>query len=162
MLKVTHVQALPDHQVRVTLSNHKTVNVDVSHYLTAPGYESLREPDVFKQVSVDEWEHGITWPGDVGIPVSTLYRMAREQSGKAWPVEQFNDWMQRNHLSVASAADVLGVTRRTIIYYHTGTKPIPLVVELACEGYEARKATNVAYRMGDRAEKAPWSQAHLY
>jgi len=41
-------------------------------------------------------------------------------------------------LSAAAAARALGLTRRTIIYYHTGSKPIPLVVGLACEGFEAR------------------------
>jgi len=33
----------------------------------------------------------------------------------------------------------MGLTRRTIIYYHCGQKPIPLYIGLACEGWEARR-----------------------
>jgi len=140
MLKVTSVRPLQNASVQVTFSNAKTADIDISPYLNAPGYETLARPEIFGQVSVEEWGHGIEWPGDIGIPVTALHRLAREQAGQAWPVAQFNDWMQRNRLSAADAARALGVTRRTIIYYHTGTKPIPRMVELACEGFDARAA----------------------
>jgi len=140
MLKVTSVRPLHDTRVQVTFSNAKTADIDISAYLDTPGYEALARPEVFGQVSVEEWGHGIEWPGDIGIPVTALHRLAREQAGQAWPVAQFNAWMQRNRLSAADAARALGVTRRTIIYYHTGSKPIPLLVGLACEGFDARAA----------------------
>jgi len=136
MLKITHVIPLPEYRLQVSLNNRKTIEPDIAEYLDAPGYEPLRE--VFAQVQVDEWGHGVEWPGDIGIPLSALYRLAREQAGQAWPVAHFNQWMQANGLSAAAAANALGLTRRTIIYYHTGAKPIPLVVGLACEGYDAR------------------------
>lgn len=140
MIKVTAVEALPDTRLRVTLVSGKAFTVSVAEYLDAPGHEALRDPAVFARVSVDEWGHGVEWPGDIGIPVSALYRVAQEQAGKAFPVTRFNEWMKRNGLSAAQAARALGLTRRTIIYYHTGAKPIPVVVGLACEGYEARAA----------------------
>jgi len=140
MLTVHDVQALSDSRLRVAFSNQKSAEVDIADYLDAPGYESLRAPAVFSQVRPEEWGNGVEWPGDIEIPVSALYRMAREQAGKAWPVEKFNAWMQRHQLSAAGAAAALGVARRTILHYHTGSKPIPLMVGLACEGYEARLA----------------------
>jgi len=136
MLKITHVAPLPEHRLHIALSNHKTIEPSIAGYLGAPGYESLR--DIFEQVQVDEWGHGVEWPGDIGIPLSALYRLAKEQAGKAYPVAQFNRWMKDNGLSAAAAAKALGLTRRTIIYYHTGAKPIPPVVGLACDGYNAR------------------------
>jgi len=157
MLTITAVQALPPSRLQITLSNHKTIEVDVAAYLSAPGYEGLRQADVFARVAVEEWGHGVQWPGDIEIPVGALYRMGREQAGKAWPVEAFNAWMQRNHLSAAKAAQALGVTRRTIIHYHTGSKPIPLMVGLACEGYEARQAVYAdarTVRPGNRPHSA--------
>ena len=130
----------PDARLRIALASGKAFDVNVAEYLDAPGYETLRNPAVFARVSVEEWGHGVEWPGDVGIPVAALYRLAQQQAGKAFPVARFNEWMKRNGLSAAQAARALGLTRRTIIYYHTGAKPIPVVVGLACEGYEARAA----------------------
>jgi len=138
MLKITDVDALPNAKLRITLNNGSLLHVNLADYLDAPGYESLRDPAIFARVQVDEWGHGVEWPQDVGIPVSALYRLAREQAGSAWPTEKFNAWMRRNALSAATAARALGLTRRTIIYYHTGQKPIPLVVGLACDGFDAR------------------------
>jgi hypothetical protein len=138
MMKVTTVEALPKHRLRVTLDTGKVLELSVAEYLTAPGYVALKKAPFFAQVGVEEWGNGVEWPGDIGIPVSALYRLAQEQAGQAYPVERFNDWMQRNGLSATAAARALGLTRRTIIYYHTGGKPIPLVVGLACDGYEAR------------------------
>jgi len=136
MLKITHVEALPNYCLRIFLNNNKVIEPCIAEYLTAPGYEMLRE--IFEQVQVEEWGHGVEWPIDIGIPFTALYRLAKEQSGNAYPVAAFNRWMQDNHLSAATAAKALGLTRRTIIYYHTGAKPIPFVVGLACEGYNAR------------------------
>jgi len=137
MLKITHVEALPHYRLRLLLSNNKVITPCIAEYLNAPGYETLR--NTFDQVQVEEWGHSVEWPGDVGIPLTALYRMDKEQTGKAYPVEAFNFWMKENNLSAAAAAKALGLTRRTIIYYHTGAKPIPPVVGLACEGYNARQ-----------------------
>jgi hypothetical protein len=49
---------------------------------------------------------------------------------------EFNAWLERNELSLAAAAKALGITRRTIIYYHGGYKPIPHYIKLACIGWE--------------------------
>jgi len=138
MLKITHVTPQPEHRVRLALSNGSALELSLASYLDAPGYAPLRDPTLFARVRVEEWGHGIEWPGDIGIPLSALNRLAKEQLGRAWPVEAFNAWMQRNGLSAAAAARALGLTRRTIVYYHTGQKPIPQVVGLACEAIEAR------------------------
>jgi len=142
MLKITHVAPLPEYRLRVSLNNRNTIEPSIAEYLDAPGYETLR--DQFDQVQVDEWGHGVEWPGDIGIPVSALYRLAKEQAGTAWPVEHFNRWMRANELSAAAAAKALGLTRRTIIYYHTGAKPIPLTVGLACLGWETQQRAKAA------------------
>jgi len=52
--------------------------------------------------------------------------------------------MQRNGLSLASAAESLGMTRRMIAHYRTGSRPIPKVVGLACLGWESRRRQRAA------------------
>jgi len=136
MLTIKQVEPLDGFRLRVRLSNGKTIEPCIAEYLDAPCYEGLR--DSYPLAQVDEWGHAVEWPDDVAIGLEALYRLAKEQAGKAYPVAAFNQWMRRNGLSANEAAKALGLSRRTIIYYHTGAKPIPPVVGLACDGYNAR------------------------
>ena len=144
-LKITHVEALPSNRLRIMWANGKQTSVDASDYLQAPGYERLRDPAFFATVLVEEWGHGVEWPAaDLGIPADALYRLSKEQSGDAFPTGQFNAWMKRHDLSLSAAAQALHLTRRTIIYYSTGAKPIPAYIGLACRGWEAARRTHAA------------------
>ena len=67
--------------------------------------------------------------------------MSRQQAGLP-TASEFNDWMQRNGLSLQTAADSLGMTRRMIAHYRTGSRPIPKVVGLACTGWEVQRKSN--------------------
>jgi hypothetical protein len=110
-----------------------------------PGYERLRDPKFFSHAQVEEWGHGVEWPtADIGIPADALYRLSKEQSGDAFPTAKFNTWMKRHGLSLSAAAQALHLTRRTIIYYSTGAKPIPAYIGLACKGWEAGRRTHAA------------------
>jgi hypothetical protein len=115
----------------------KHTKVDVSEYLNSPGYERLKDPKFFITVTVEEWGHGVEWAdGEIGIDADSLYRLGKEQAGFAFPVTEFNVWMERNRLSLSAAAIALGITRRTVVYYHGGHKPIPIYIKLACLGWE--------------------------
>lgn len=48
----------------------------------------------------------------------------------------FKTWMQVNGLSLYGTGQALGISRRQIAYYASGGKPVPLIVMLACAGYE--------------------------
>jgi uncharacterized protein DUF2442 len=116
----------------------KQTKVDISEYLSSPGYEKLKEPMFFASAVVEEWGHGVEWAeGDIGIDADSLYRLGKEQAGFAFPVAEFNAWMERNGLSLSAAANALGITRRTVVYYHGGYKPIPIYIKLACIGWES-------------------------
>jgi hypothetical protein len=144
-LKITQVKASPSTRLRITWANGKQTEVDASDYLQAPGYERLRDPKFFSHVQVEEWGHGVEWPAaDIGIPADALYRLSKEQSGDAFPTAKFNAWMKRHGLSLSAAAQALHLTRRTIIYYSTGAKPIPAYIGLACKGWEAGRRTHAA------------------
>ena len=115
----------------------KQTRVDISEYLNSPGYEKLKEPMFFVSASVEEWGHGVEWAdGEIGIDADSIYRLGKEQAGCAFPVSEFNAWMERNGLSLSAAAAALGITRRTVVYYHGGHKPIPIYIKLACLGWE--------------------------
>lgn len=125
--------------------NGKQTSVDIAEYLDTPGYERLREAAFFAAVAVEEWGHGVEWnDGEIGIDADALYRLGKEQAGVAFPVAEFNAWMERNRLSLSAAAKALGITRRTVVYYHGGHKPIPIYIKLACIGWEVLNARHAA------------------
>jgi hypothetical protein len=120
------------------------LGVDVSHLVSRfKLYAPLKKSVVFAGAAVDAWGHAVTWPGNIDMGADALYELARTQAGE-WGPEAFSAWMERNSLSLSGAAEALGMTRRMIAHYRTGSRAIPRVVALACEGWEARRARHAA------------------
>jgi hypothetical protein len=49
------------------------------------------------------------------------------------------EWMHHNDLSLSTAAEALGISRRMVSYYRTAHKAIPRTIWLACLGWEATR-----------------------
>jgi hypothetical protein len=47
--------------------------------------------------------------------------------------------LHRNGLSLKTAAEALGISRRMVSYYRTAQKSIPRAIWLACLGWEATR-----------------------
>jgi Protein of unknown function (DUF2442) len=147
-MQVVNIEVILPSTLKIELSTGKVLTVEVTSYFKSPGYERISDPTLFSKVQVEEWGHGVEWREiDMGIDVDTLYRLSREQEGKAFPTETFNNWMKLNRLSLSSAAQALGLTRRTVIYYHCGHKPIPIYIGLACDGWEVRQRHSRSIKM---------------
>lgn len=135
--KIKSVTAEAPSHLTILWRSGKHTRVDISEYFGSHGYERLKESKFFETAAVEEWGHGIEWAdGEIGVDADSLYRLGKEQAGLAFPVTEFNAWMERNGLSLSAAAKALGITRRTIVYYHGGHKPIPIYIKLACIGWE--------------------------
>jgi len=125
--------------LEISWSTGETLPVDVSRLIQRYKlYAPLKAPTVFGKAAADEWGHSVNWPENIDMGADQLYDMAREQAGE-WGPEAFGAWMERNGLSLNTAAEALDMTRRMIAHYRTGSRPIPRVVALACEGWEARR-----------------------
>ncbi|WP_040528724.1 DUF2442 domain-containing protein [Lamprocystis purpurea] len=145
MLTVISVKAVAPATIEAALSDGRTLTLEAATIIGSAGYEALTDADCFANIVVADWGHGIEWPAiDQGLSVETLTRMAREQAGTAFPTAGFNAWMERNGLTLSAAAQALGLSRRTITYYHAGQKPIPIYIGLACEGWEVRNRSRAA------------------
>lgn len=140
---IENVAALPPGQLKIHWSTGEEFTIDISDWvnrfaLLAP----LKNPEIFVLARVGYGGHSVEWPQDVDLGADQLYQRAKENVGDYLPVEAFNAWMERNHLSLAAAAKALGLSRRMVAYYRTETRPIPRIVGLACKGWEAeRRAT---------------------
>jgi predicted transcriptional regulator len=75
----------------------------------------------------------------VDFEAPQLRRWADEQAGRTMAAEAFRGWMDGHALSLDTAAEALGLSRRTIAYYRSGEQPVPKTVMLATEGFDRRR-----------------------
>lgn len=130
--------------LEIVWSTGETLPVDVTRLLARYKlYAPLKDARRFRRARADDWGHSVNWPGNLDMGADALYELARAQAGE-WGPEAFDAWMQRNGLSLTAAADALDMTRRMIAHYRTGSRAIPRVVALACEGWEVRHARHAA------------------
>ena len=124
--------------IELVWSTGETLNVNLSGLPRRnAAFAKLADPAFFAKMDRDEWGHGIGWPDGLDLGADRLYELSREQAGLP-TASEFEAWMQRNGLSLSVAAESLGMTRRMIAHYRTGSKPIPIVVGLACKGWEVK------------------------
>ena len=132
------VTALEPHRLRIRWNTGETLDVDLSTKLSGLAcLAHILEPDAFAKARAGENGLTIYWDDQAELGADNVYAWSREQLGEA-SHEMFDGWMHRNGLSLTAAADALGLSRRMVAYYRTGTKPIPRVVWLACAGWEAQ------------------------
>jgi len=98
-------------------------------------FEELRQPAFFRAAVVGDRGHSLEWPNGEGLDADRVMEMALEQSGRTDTLE-FRRWQDRHKLSLAKAAEAIGLSRRTVSQYRTGARPVPRTVALACKGWE--------------------------
>lgn len=98
-------------------------------------FAPLQDPAQFATVQVTDWGWTLEWACGASLDSDRVLEMALEQAGLQANIE-FRHWQDRHHFSLTAAADVLGLTRRTVSQYRTGNRPIPKVVGLACRAID--------------------------
>jgi hypothetical protein len=72
MQQVTKVKVLPRYRLSVAFSDGTEGVVDLHDRLFGPMFESLRDPELFAQVTVDEYG-AIVWPNGADLAPDALY-----------------------------------------------------------------------------------------
>jgi hypothetical protein len=126
-------------RLRLAWSDGTEAELDLGDWLALPAFAPLRDPAAFDKVRVGDWGHSLEWPGGVeaGADALWLETLAATRRGDA---RAFLDWRLKHGLSLSTAAEALGLSRRMVAYYSNGEKPIPKTVLLACRGWEAGHA----------------------
>ncbi len=136
--KLQAVEAQSPYRLRTVWSTGETLDVDVEAVLRkVPGLASLLEPEVFARTRLSAWGQGVEWL-DSELGADNVYAWAKEQAGEV-SHQMFDAWMHRNSLSLSTAAEALGISRRMVSYYRTAQKSIPRAIWLACLGWEATR-----------------------
>lgn len=136
--KLQAVEALAPYRLRTSWSTGEVLEVDLESVLhSIPALANLLDPNIFAKAHLAEWGHGIEWL-DAELGADNVYALAKEQAGEV-SHQMFDTWMHRNGLSLKTAAEALGLSRRMVSYYRTAQKAIPRAIWLACLGWEATR-----------------------
>ena len=102
----------------------------------------LSDPAVFAQATLIDGEGwAVVWPEhDIQIGADTLWLDAQAQNAPDENTRIFAQWRARNGLSLANAAEALGMSIRTISAYGSGKRAVPRYMALTCKGWSAEQA----------------------
>ena len=87
-------------------------------------------------VRLGDWGHSLVWPDGFELGADSLWLETLDAIGRG-DARHFLEWRLVNGLSLAKAADALGLARRTVAYYSNGDRQVPKTVLLACKGWDA-------------------------
>ena len=136
--RLTAVEALPDFGLRLTYADGQTFTVDLIDWIgTTKALAALKDKALFAQAKVGDGGHSVDWIEDeLDLGADNLRNLAIEQAGGIGH-ERIWNWLHETGLTLEQAAEALGISRRMLIYYRDGEKPIPRTIWLACLGWEA-------------------------
>lgn len=136
--RLTGVVATAPYRLRTTWSTGEILEVDVEARLRKhDALSAILAPEAFGRVHIGEWGNSIEW-FDEEFGADNIYAWAKEQADEV-SHEMFDKWMHHNGLSLSTAAEALGISRRMVSYYRTAHKAIPRSIWLACLGWEATR-----------------------
>lgn len=82
MLRVTEVEPLDDHRLRVAFNDGVVREVDCSFLLRGKLGEPLRDPAYFRQVRVDDEARTVVWPNGLDPAPELLHGDDRDRREK--------------------------------------------------------------------------------
>ena len=140
--RLLSVEPLPNYNLRLSFINGTVYTVsiadDFEHY---PGLQPLKDTSAFaKAIIIPDEGWTVEWPElDIQIGADTLWLDAQAQNAPDENTRIFAQWRLRHKLSLADAANALGMTVRTMSAYGSGKRPVPRYIALACKGWEAEQ-----------------------
>lgn len=136
--RLTHVEAFPGYLLRLSYADGKVFDVDLRPWIeTTDALRPLSNPTLFAGASLGAGGCYVEWVQDeLDLAADNLRNLAIEQAGGIGH-ERIWNWLCDNRLTLEQAAAALGISRRMLIYYRDGEKPIPRAVWLACLGWDA-------------------------
>ncbi|MFA7243098.1 MAG: helix-turn-helix transcriptional regulator [Sulfuricellaceae bacterium] len=137
--RITRVVALPERRLHVEYAGGTVAEVNMAPLIAkSRAFRHLADSEKFAAVAVGDYGWSAVWDDTAELDSDRLMDMALEQAGRIDTLA-FRQWQERNGLSLTDAAKAIGLSRRTVSQYRTGSRPVPRTVYLACKGWEAEK-----------------------
>jgi len=135
---LTAVEPLANYRLRLAYADRQTFEVDMSDLIgNSNALAALKEESLFKEARLGFAGRTVDWiEDDLDLASDNLRNIAIEQAGGIGH-ERIWNWLHESGLTLEQAAEALGISRRMLIYYRNGEKPIPRSIWLACLGWQA-------------------------
>jgi len=135
--RITRVIALPESRLHVEYAGGTVALVNMGPLIAkSRAFRHLADHEKFAAVAVGDYGWSVVWDDTAELDSDRLMDMALEQAGRTDTLA-FRQWQDQNNLSLTDAARAIGLSRRTVSQYRTGSRPVPRTVALACKGWEA-------------------------
>lgn len=135
---LTAVEALPDYHLRLCYADGQVFMVDLAALIHSSQFLALlKDSALFARAKVGFAGRSVDWIEDeLDLGSDNLRHWAIEQAGGIGH-ERIWNWLHDTGFTLEQAAQALGISRRMLIYYRDGEKPIPRSIWLACLGWQA-------------------------
>lgn len=141
-MRLHSVKVIAPMTLQVTYDKNRVVEVSLdalADQLTA--FAPLKDEQEFSTAEVTDFGWTLEWSCGASLDSDRVLEMALEQKGMINNIH-FRHWQDSHGLSLAKAADALGLSRRTVSQYRTGIHHVPKTVYLACKGWEYEQQTS--------------------
>ncbi|WP_262966130.1 DUF2442 domain-containing protein [Methylobacter psychrophilus] len=140
--RLTAVRTLDKYQLRLTYADEQTFDVNLTDLIgTSAFLAPLKNASLFAKAKIGFAGRSVDWIEDeLDLGSDNLRHLGVEQSGRIGH-ERIWVWLHETGLTLEQAAKALGISRRMLIYYRDGEKPVPRSIWLACLGWEAVRPT---------------------
>lgn len=138
--RINWVEPLPDYKLRTSFADETTFELSLAEWIkTSQALSPLKDPELFAKARVGFADASVEWVQDeLDLAADNLRNLAVEQAGGIGH-ERIRNWLHETGLTLNQAAAALGISRRMLIYYRDGEKPVPRHIWLACLGWEATR-----------------------
>jgi hypothetical protein len=135
---LTAVKALPNYRLRLIYADDQTYEVELGDLIRkSKSFAALKDEKLFLKAKKGFAGRSVDWIEDeLDMGSDNLRNMVVEQAGGIGH-ERIWTWLHETGLTLEQAAEALGISRRMLIYYRDGEKPIPRSIWLACLGWQA-------------------------
>jgi hypothetical protein len=138
--RATAVEVTGPYRLRARFDDGREVEADLEGMVYRSRHLArLRDPAVFARVELVHGGAALRFGGDEELEVGADTLLALAERQRPMTGADFSAWMDRHGLSVNTAADVLGLARRTVQNYRAAAI-IPAVVAVACRAFDADRA----------------------
>lgn len=134
---LTGVKPMGKIRLALAYADGAEFEVDLTEWVgSGSALKPLRNAALFSGARIGAFGRAVvSGDGEIDLAGDNLRNLAVEQAGDIGH-ERIWNWMHDNGLTIDQAAEVLGISRRMLIYYRNGEKRIPRHIWLACVGWE--------------------------